>query len=550
MTQGIVYFNSGERCLVRLCVSINSLRRVYRGPIAVLAQKDLLDWVRHFLRGLEADIHCFDDDSAAAPRTMKASLWRHSPFDISLFLDSDTLVLRDPVELFDQILHNDFLVTRFSAWTTDTGLMVKRIKEWSRVLGDSDLQKALQFGPAINTGVVGWKKEAAILPAWEQLARAGWYRGCTRRLVDELACQVLLPRFRHVVVGEEWNSSVRFGISKDPAIIHYHGNRHITPGDHRQRWLQEYWALRNSGHPIGPNIADAHGDAALQDHLRGARQNDISIVTVVNPAYRERLKQNWERWLKTVGLKEQRFIVFAVGDPDVDFLMDANNVTIIPWNRMGDNREACLSAFVFAVAEFVDTTYWMKLDCDVCPITPKFDWPAYHGKTITAQKWGFTRVKGDPNATRHWLNILDDWWGESPLFPRNLDPHRRHQHTRFNSFCSIEKTSFTSRLAGRCGNRLPIPSQDTTAWYVATRWNEPVELVDIPRFLQIRPRDRHPCLDGWFRSLRSIEDFHLLNTRHAWHTRKAGRALVPDPTAVRRFTSALRLLPSRAVSSA
>ena len=42
-------------------------------------------------------------------------------------------------------------------------------------------------------------------------------------------------------------------------------------------------------------------------------------------------------------------------------------------------------------------------------------------------------------------------------------------------------------------------------------------------FLRIRPRGRHPCLDGWFRScldgwfrsLRPVEDLHLLNTRHA-----------------------------------
>jgi hypothetical protein len=30
-------------------------------------------------------------------------------------------------------------------------------------------------------------------------------------------------------------------------------------------------------------------------------------------------------------------------------------------------------------------------------------------------------------------------------------------------------------------------------------------------FLQIPPRDGHPCLDGRFRSPRSAEDFHLQN---------------------------------------
>src|ERR1039457_4238982 len=31
-------------------------------------------------------------------------------------------------------------------------------------------------------------------------------------------------------------------------------------------------------------------------------------------------------------------------------------------------------------------------------------------------------------------------------------------------------------------------------------------------FLQIPPRDGHPCLDGWFRSLRSIGGLHPLKT--------------------------------------
>src|SRR2546421_10150279 len=38
-------------------------------------------------------------------------------------------------------------------------------------------------------------------------------------------------------------------------------------------------------------------------------------------------------------------------------------------------------------------------------------------------------------------------------------------------------------------------------------------------FLRIPPRDGHPCLDGWFRSSRSMGDFHPLNASHTEHTR-------------------------------
>jgi len=38
-------------------------------------------------------------------------------------------------------------------------------------------------------------------------------------------------------------------------------------------------------------------------------------------------------------------------------------------------------------------------------------------------------------------------------------------------------------------------------------------------FLRIPPCGGHPCLDGWFRSSRSMGDFHPLNASHTEHTR-------------------------------
>src|ERR1700722_13240381 len=49
-------------------------------------------------------------------------------------------------------------------------------------------------------------------------------------------------------------------------------------------------------------------------------------------------------------------------------------------------------------------------------------------------------------------------------------------------------------------------------------------------FLQIPPRDGHPCLDGWFRSLRSMGDLHPLNAYH-YSTHQPGLA-APQSTRV------------------
>ena len=40
MTRGVIYFNKGVKCLVRLFTSIFSLRKVYDGPVCVLLEND------------------------------------------------------------------------------------------------------------------------------------------------------------------------------------------------------------------------------------------------------------------------------------------------------------------------------------------------------------------------------------------------------------------------------------------------------------------------------------------------------------------------------
>ncbi|SRR6266404_2167786 len=152
-----------------------------------------------------------------------------------------------------------------------------------------------------------------------------------------------------------------------------------------------------------------------------------------------------------------------------------------------------LAAFVFGVADHVRTPHWMKLDADAAPVRSWWEWPNYEDYTIVSHAWGFTRMKGDRGASRHWFNRLDDMFRPSdPFFPETFDPIRdRVRHTgerdgvpkRFNSYCHIEKTEFTRRIANYLrdnnSSRLPIPSQDTISWYCSQIWNEPVKLVNI-----------------------------------------------------------------------
>jgi hypothetical protein len=232
----------------------------------------------------------------------------------------------------------------------------------------------------------------------------------------------------------------------------------------------------------------------------------MTIVTAVDPKYKERLERNIALWMKTPGLREQQFIVFVNGfekAADRGFLASYPNVRVIRWDYPfpeATRREFMLACFVFGPAKYVRTKYWMKLDADCRPVKDWWEWPEINDQTVISQNWSVTRMKGDPDVSRHWFHRLDDVFSPTtPYFERQYDPildHRvRHGANRkdklvrrFNSFCQIEKTEFTRRIA-RClidnnKGRMAIPSQDTTTWYCAVLWKEPFTLVNMRRFFK------------------------------------------------------------------
>jgi hypothetical protein len=178
--------------------------------------------------------------------------------------------------------------------------------------------------------------------------------------------------------------------------------------------------------------------------------------------------------MQTPGIREQQFIVFWNRQRPV-FLDGWRNVRLVNWKHdiAGDNlRERMLAAFVLGTAAEVKTAYWMKLDADAKPTGKAWAWPDYHAADIIGHRCGYTKTKGQPNATRHFLNQLDDWWqgvtGEPPKWPE-IPVGERAGHRRAASYCWIEKTANTQAIAALCGNRLPVPSHDSLECYVADR---------------------------------------------------------------------------------
>lgn len=252
MTSGVIYFLCGNwrKYLGPLLVSLHSLRKWWDGPVSVCITHDLVDPLRY--REIPS-MKTFDGATIVplapvrrhAHYVTKAILWRHSPFDQTILLDADTICTGPIEELFNAPL----TVTKFSNWVTTGKIVGGRIAQWEkRGIRASTAQWLRRLPhPAINTGVVGWNRDAAheTLEEWEALSLEGWQCSFT----DELAMQILLAEsenkldtwldlecrgegfdrpFEIRLVDDRYNCSPVFGVNREDARIwHYHGRRMV-----------------------------------------------------------------------------------------------------------------------------------------------------------------------------------------------------------------------------------------------------------------------------------------------------------------------------------
>jgi hypothetical protein len=487
--KGVLYYNRGTKCVVRLLLSLYSLRKVYNGNITVVCEGKQSDGFINALEGNRVNIVNIPETGQYALCT-KPTLHKYSPYELTMFMDADTLVVNPINEYFTYIAEFGFVVGHFDNWKTTGRQIKRRIDGWAKAVPEM-VQPALDYGSAINTGIVGWRRNDPALKRWHEVCQKGYAQNCTTRVVDELAAQMILPEVKHKLVGMEWGVSGKFGkVTEDTKIIHYHGNKHVGPYENCKHWKSMYHeAIKEGGIP-----EDHYGDQSLIKYLKEEgimeQKYPLTIVTAVNKKYLRKFKNNVPKWLEVSTLRNHKWIIFAHKDcveKVCEFMQDViglpDDVDIVDWEfpKAEWMREEMLSCFVFGVAQHVKTKFWAKLDCDCKPTgTPLVLDDTVWRHTLTGHKWGYTKMKGDGQdvSNGHWLNTLDDWAdslsdfkGTERTFPDKITT-ARHNHARICTFFAIEKTGWTKHLADMCkrtGGRMPIPSQDTLSHYCVNR---------------------------------------------------------------------------------
>jgi len=273
----VLFFNVGTAHVPRLLVATQSLRRVGGFDRIVILDPDPSPIVRAIAQGCGGTVSGveFQKRRMHSAYVAKAGLWRHPLFDARdnvLQIDSDVLFARNVAPLFETV-DERLTVTQFGHWNTQGKTIRGRVLQWEK-LYPGLVAAALQTPhPAINTGVVGWRRgrDVDLLEEWNALSIHGWRRSFT----DELAMQLLLVRDRlgrsqrMTVVDDSWNASPVYkeAKEKDVRIWHFHGGKHTNDAKGGAVW----WSVFREAYAA--NIADVqlwarNFDPRIDERLR------------------------------------------------------------------------------------------------------------------------------------------------------------------------------------------------------------------------------------------------------------------------------------------
>jgi len=261
MSKGIVYYNRGLGCIVRLAVSIHSLRKVYDGPICIMAHKDKGFEYCQDIMGHFADMGEFTVKQVDFPevdrrgQTYLNACLTHTatPYETSIWVDADTLALRPFAEAWWTAAEQfEFAIAQIADWrvSRDDGTATSignRVLSIAEVHPDL-MREALAYPAAINCGVFSFVKSSKLMRDWYGMAEK-----CVGYIwiPDEVCCQAMLPIYPHHLMPHWYNVSCKYDnpYDENAKLVHYHGRKHcrIEKGVYKNKsrlWYDAFDEIR------------------------------------------------------------------------------------------------------------------------------------------------------------------------------------------------------------------------------------------------------------------------------------------------------------------
>ncbi len=294
MRTGIVYLLTGEAHAARAVVSLWNLRKHYKGNVTLFTTRDESWEIGEACRRDDrlAVEHERYDELMEVPRKnrqflTKIHLLMHAPYDVTLYLDCDTLPVGDPLPLINQAFNSRFCATQFNHWVTSGRTIKRRLERWrqfeDRVPG---LNKTIDWlitheYPSVNGGIIAARRDSGLLREWFELAKVGW----KTFICDEVALHFVIARRlpmqhvgRHVMLGGRYNCSpyLAHDETRENAVIHhFHGEKHLSQ-DVKKAWCKRIWWPAYQ-EVIAENVAGIRdwtpaGDWRLQKQLDAAQR--------------------------------------------------------------------------------------------------------------------------------------------------------------------------------------------------------------------------------------------------------------------------------------
>jgi len=259
MDRGILFFNSGSKHCIHCIVAVTALRRHYSGPIAIVTEangpgRETAEWIAtdEYLApavtvlptpGMEAGGH-------GISYYCKTKLPRLTPFDQTIFMDADTLVVGKFDELWPDPATGEVVLTQFADWVSTGGKMRQRILGWLDV-AKREVDRMLEKPwPALNTGVMAWSRQSEpFSDAWTHITakRIESEGDVSKFMADEIAAQLIYPDFPYRIMNDKFNASVVFPPAGQTVeqrhgvrIWHGHGFKFWKRGSGQHVWMKHY----------------------------------------------------------------------------------------------------------------------------------------------------------------------------------------------------------------------------------------------------------------------------------------------------------------------